>query len=39
VKQPAESKGEWDIIKIKRTIPGDEAFQPLSASACPLVKK
>ena len=39
VKKPAESKGEWDIIKIKRTIPGDEAFQPLSASACPLVKK
>lgn len=39
VKKPAESKGEWDMIKIKRTIPGDEAFQPLSASTCPLVKR
>ena len=37
VKKPAESKGEWDLIKIKRTIPGDEAFQPLSASTCALV--
>jgi branched-chain amino acid transport system substrate-binding protein len=39
VKKPSESKGEWDMIRIKRTIPGDEAFQPLSASTCPLVKR
>jgi branched-chain amino acid transport system substrate-binding protein len=38
VKTPAESKGEWDIAKIKRTIPGEQAFKPLSASTCPLVK-
>ena len=38
VKKPAESKGEWDMVRIKRTIPGDQAFQPLSASTCPLVK-
>lgn len=38
VKKPSESTGEWDLVKIKRTIPGDEAFQPLSASTCPLVK-
>jgi branched-chain amino acid transport system substrate-binding protein len=38
VKKPSESKGEWDIAKIRRTIPDDEAFTPLSASACPLVK-
>ena len=38
VKKPAESKGEWDMLKIKRTIPGEQAFQPLSASTCPLVK-
>ncbi len=37
-KTPAESKGEWDIIKIKRVIPGDQAFQPLAASACQLSK-
>ena len=39
VKKPSESKSEWDMIKIKRTIPGEEAFQPLSASTCPLVKR
>jgi branched-chain amino acid transport system substrate-binding protein len=39
VKSPAESKGPWDYYKIKGTIPAEEAFQPLSASRCPLVKK
>jgi branched-chain amino acid transport system substrate-binding protein len=38
VKKPSESKGEWDIARVKRTIPGDQAFMPLSASSCPLVK-
>ncbi|WP_151448698.1 ABC transporter substrate-binding protein [Lacisediminimonas profundi] len=35
-KKPSESKGEWDIIKIKRVIPGEQAFQPLSENTCPL---
>ncbi|MFG1362852.1 ABC transporter substrate-binding protein [Xanthobacter versatilis] len=39
VKTPAESKGPWDYLKIVRTIPAAEAFQPLSRSECPLVKK
>jgi branched-chain amino acid transport system substrate-binding protein len=39
VKKPSESKGEWDLAKIRQTIPGDEAFTPLSASTCPLVKQ
>ena len=39
VKKPSESKGRWDDYKLLRTIPGDEAFQPLSESRCPLVKK
>ena len=39
VKTPAESKGRWDDYKLLRTIPGEQAFQPLSASRCPLVKK
>ena len=39
VKKPSESKGRWDNYKLVRTIPGEEAFQPLSASRCPLVKK
>lgn len=39
VKKPEESKGEWDIVKIKRVIPGNEAFQPLKESTCSLLKK
>jgi branched-chain amino acid transport system substrate-binding protein len=39
VKKPSESKARWDDYKLLATIPGDEAFQPLSASRCPLVKK
>ncbi|ACL59963.1 ABC transporter substrate-binding protein [Methylobacterium nodulans] len=39
VKRPEESTGEWDLYKRVATIPGDQAFQPLSASRCPLVKK
>jgi branched-chain amino acid transport system substrate-binding protein len=39
VKSPAESKGPWDFYKILATVPGDEAFRPLSESACPLVKR
>jgi branched-chain amino acid transport system substrate-binding protein len=38
VKSPAESHGDWDLYKIVRTIPGDEAFQPLSESTCSLVQ-
>ncbi|WP_109433485.1 ABC transporter substrate-binding protein [Bordetella petrii] len=36
-KKPAESKGDWDLLKILDTIPGDEAYRPLSKSECPLV--
>lgn len=39
VKKPSESKAPWDYYKLVATIPGEQAFQPLSASACPLVKK
>jgi branched-chain amino acid transport system substrate-binding protein len=39
VKQPSESKGRWDDYKLLATVPGDQAFQPLEASRCPLVKK
>ncbi len=38
-KKPGESKNEWDLMKVLRTIPADEAFQPLSKSTCKLVKK
>ena len=39
VKKPSESKGDWDYYKLREIIPGNDAFRPLSASACPLVKK
>jgi branched-chain amino acid transport system substrate-binding protein len=39
VKKPSESKGPWDYYHVKAVIPGDQAFKPLSQSACPLVKK
>jgi branched-chain amino acid transport system substrate-binding protein len=39
VKKPAESKGPWDYYKLIGTTPGEQAFRPLSESACALVKK
>ncbi len=39
VKKPAESKGAWDYYHVKAVVRGDEAFQPLSQSRCPLLKK
>ncbi|HJV82595.1 ABC transporter substrate-binding protein [Noviherbaspirillum sp.] len=39
VKKPSESKGPWDYYNVKAVIPGDQAYQPLSKSACSLVKK
>jgi branched-chain amino acid transport system substrate-binding protein len=39
VKKPSESKGRWDYYKLLATIPGNEAFQSLELSRCPLVKK
>jgi branched-chain amino acid transport system substrate-binding protein len=39
VKKPSESKGRWDDYKLLGTVPGDQAFQPLALSRCPLVKK
>ncbi len=39
VKKPSESKYPWDYYNVRQTIPAAEAFQPLSQSRCPLVKK
>jgi len=35
-KKPSESKGEFDLLKIRKVIPADKAFQPVAQSACPL---
>lgn len=37
VKKPADSKGEWDVMTRVQTLKGEEAFQPLAGSECPLV--
>jgi len=39
VKSPGESKAPYDYYKLISTIPGDQAFQPLSLSRCSLIKK
>ena len=39
VKKPSDSKGPWDYYKLIGTTPAEQAFRPLSESACPLVKK
>jgi branched-chain amino acid transport system substrate-binding protein len=39
VKTPAESTKPWDYYKILSTIPGDQAFRPMSEAGCPLVTR
>ncbi|HEX2509005.1 MAG TPA: ABC transporter substrate-binding protein [Microvirga sp.] len=39
VKAKKDSKYPWDYYNQVAVVPGDQAFQPLSASRCPLVKK
>ncbi len=38
VKKPAESKGPWDLYKIRATIPADQAFRPVAEGGCSLIK-
>ncbi|WP_200843457.1 ABC transporter substrate-binding protein [Pantoea sp. 18069] len=38
IKTPEESRYPWDYYKVLSTIPGDQAFRPLSKSTCKLVK-
>jgi branched-chain amino acid transport system substrate-binding protein len=35
IKSPEESKGDWDLIKLVATIPGEQAFRPLNEGGCP----
>lgn len=39
VKAPAESKAPYDYYKTIGIVKGDDAFQPISKSRCPLLKK
>ena len=34
-KTPAESTGEWDLVKYLSTIPGGTAFRPIEEGGCP----
>ena len=37
-KKPSESKGPWDYVHLRATIPAEEAFRPLKDGGCELVK-
>ena len=39
VKAPAESQGEWDLLKLVRQIPAAEIVPSLAESNCPLVSR
>lgn len=39
VKKPEDSQSTWDLAKVQREIPGEEAYMPLEKSTCPLIKK
>src|SRR6202140_1301770 len=39
IKTPAESTGPWDLLKIVKTVRGEDVFRPLAESECPLVKR
>ena len=36
VKTPAESRGEWDLYKLVRTVPPNQAFRPMNEGGCKL---
>ena len=38
-KTPAESKSEWDLYKMVKEIPVDQAWRPLSEGGCAMVAK
>ena len=39
IKTPAESQGEWDLLKLVATIPGERAFRPLADGGCPALAR
>lgn len=38
VKSADESESHWDVATVERTIPGDQAYPPLSESGCAMLK-
>lgn len=39
VKKPSQSKEAWDYFHVLQTIPGNQAFRPMSEGHCPYVEK
>jgi branched-chain amino acid transport system substrate-binding protein len=39
IKKPEESKSKWDLYEYLATVPGDQAFRPLSEGGCPYLAK
>ena len=39
VRGKADMKGDWDHYDVVATVPGAQAFRPISESACPMLKK
>ncbi len=37
VKQPAQSKGPWDLYNLVTTIPSEKAFRPIEQGGCTLI--
>jgi branched-chain amino acid transport system substrate-binding protein len=38
VKAPAESKSDWDLLKVVATVPADQAYRPMNEGGCPMIK-
>jgi branched-chain amino acid transport system substrate-binding protein len=39
VKRPEESTAPWDYLKLRATVPAEQAFRPLARSTCPKLNK
>ena len=39
IKKPEESRSKWDLYEYLDTVPGDQAFRPMSEGGCPYVKQ
>jgi len=37
-KRPAESRHEWDLLKVVATTPAEQAFRPLAEGGCKLIR-
>jgi branched-chain amino acid transport system substrate-binding protein len=38
VKSPAESRGRYDVYRLEREVPIEEAYRPVEQGGCPLVR-